>query len=128
MASKSYYLSTSLLDYLLRGVAFSAPAGIYVGLFTTSPTPGGGGVEVSGGGYVRQAATWTPTISGTSSNAGTVTFSPATFPWGTVVAFGLFDAALGGNLLYFAPMNVPRNIQLNDQIMYPAGQLVVTET
>jgi hypothetical protein len=128
MASKSYYLSTSLLDFLLRRVAFTAPVGIYVGLFTTIPTPGSGGVEVSGGGYVRQAATWNPAVNGTSSNAALVTFSPATFPWGTVVAFGLFDAASGGNLLYFAPMNAPRTIQLNDQILYPAGQLVVTET
>lgn len=125
---KTYYLSTTFLDFLLRGVSFASPLSIYVALFTTSPTVAGGGVEVSGGGYVRQGCTWAPTVNGATTNTSPVIFPVATANWGTVVAFGLYDAGLGGNLLYFAPLNASRTVQINDQIQYPAGQLVVTET
>jgi len=88
---------------------------VYVGLFTTAPTSDAGvtgAVEVTGGAYARVAtsgATWaTPTASsgsepavtaGFTTNAATITFPTSTASWGTVVAFGLFDASTGGNLL-----------------------------
>jgi hypothetical protein len=90
-----------------QAAIFSEPTA-YIALFTTAPTDdtGTGAVEVSGGSYARVAtssATWNSASTGTDpttlSNAQTITFATAGASWGTVVAFGLYDAATGGNLL-----------------------------
>lgn len=125
---KSTYLSTSLVDLVLRGTVFNPPAGIYLALFTVAPTLSTAGTEVTGAGYQRVATTWAATVNGQTSNASVLTFPVATAAWGTVVAYGLYDASSGGHLLYFAPLNASRTVQINDQVQYPVGQLVVNES
>lgn len=99
---------------------FAAPTA-YVALFTTAPTDdtGTGAIEPPGGGYARVATTagtsgtWgaasTTTDPTTITNNGTggaaITFPTATASWGNVVAFGLYDAATGGNLLAWDWLN-----------------------
>ncbi len=124
---KTYYLSDNFVNLALRGTSFSPPSAIYVALYTTSPTLAGGGVEVSGGSYTRQSATWVVSSNGQTSNDSDITFPIATALWGTVTSFGLLDSLSGGNLLYFTPLNAPRVVQINDQVMFPTGQLVVIE-
>lgn len=105
--SFSDYTEAKLLDYLFSGAAFTPPATLYVALYTTQPTDAGGGVEVTGGAYARVAVTNNntnfPAATGTSptvKNNGTVfTFTTATANWGTVTAWGLFDASSAGNLI-----------------------------
>jgi hypothetical protein len=84
---------------------FSLPTA-YVGLFTAVGTDAGTGfTEPSGGGYARvatAAADWnTATGSAPSSisNANPINFPTATANWGTIIGFGLYDAASAGNLL-----------------------------
>lgn len=125
---KSTFLDDSFMNHVLRGVAYPTPAAVYLALYTTSPTPAGGGVEVSGGSYSRQATTWSVPASGVSNNTADVVFAVASADWGVVTSFGLMDALVGGNLLYFANLNAPRNVQTNDQVSFPTGQLVVTES
>ncbi len=80
----------------------------YVGLFTAVPTEAGGGTEVVGGSYARQAyqpgdANWTAaTAQGDASSKVAITFPAPTGNWGTVVAIGIFDRATAGNLLWWA--------------------------
>jgi hypothetical protein len=124
---KSYYLSNSILDSVLRGQAFTPPPAAYVALFTTMPTAGGGGVEVSGGSYARQIGAFTVPVNGQSVSASDIVFPLATAPWGIVLGYGLYDASMGGNLLYFNTLSTSRNVLLNDQIRFPAGQLVGSE-
>ena len=124
---KTYYLDGALINAALRMVPYTSPAASYVALFTTSPTQSGGGLEVTSGGYSRQTAVWTAPVTGQSSNFADINFPVATIAWGTVVAFGLFDAPTAGNLLYYAPMNAPLPVQINDQVKFPAGQLQVIE-
>jgi hypothetical protein len=136
MAGKSNYLSAAMLNAVLRNTAYSSPATVYVGLFSTAPTDnsGAGSVEISGGGYARQAATFgAPSV--TSGNAGeqvansaTLTFGPATgADWPTAVAFGVFDAVTSGHLLYWAALTVNKTIQQGDSGSFSAGALTVTE-
>jgi hypothetical protein len=124
---KSYYLDGNILNAVLRGIPYTSPVASYVALFTTSPTRAGGGVEVSGGSYARRPATWTAPSSGMSSNASDLEFPVASALWGTVTSYGLYDASVGGNLLYFADLNAPRLVQINDQMKFPTGQLQVIE-
>jgi hypothetical protein len=104
--SKSDFLELELLDHVLGNAAYTAPGTIHVALFTAAPTDAGGGTEVTGGSYARVAvtnnATNFPAASGGLKQNGTaITFPQATADWGTIVAFGLFDASTSGNLLYW---------------------------
>jgi len=47
--SKSDYLEGKVLDHLLGRTTYTAPATVYVALYTSAPTDSGGGTEVSGG-------------------------------------------------------------------------------
>lgn len=103
----SNYFEAALLNHVLRSTAFSAPATLYVALYTAAPSDTGGGTEVSGGSYARAAITsgtanWSaPTTAGISDNANQISFPQATANWGNVVAIGIFDAATAGNLLWY---------------------------
>lgn len=124
---KSYYLDNNFLNAALRGIAFTPSSTIYVALYTNPPTANGGGTEVTGAGYARQAVTFGTPTNGQTSNATDVIFPVAMAAWGNVSAFGLFNAVTGGNLLYFNNLSVPRLISLTDQVRFPAGQLIVSE-
>jgi hypothetical protein len=125
---KSTFLVNGFLNATLRGIAFTSPLGIYVALYTTSPTISGGGVEVSGGSYARQAAVFGAPSGGQCGNMADVTFPIASADWGTIVAYGLFDALTSGNLLYYSVMSSPRTVVTNDQVRFTTGQLVVIES
>ena len=136
-------LENALIDLLLRGQAY-APAGIYVGLFTTAPTDAAPGTEPAGGGYARANAgraltAWTATQGGTagvssgtggqSGNAADVVFPSPSGAWGTVTHFGLFDAASGGACLFAAALDAPKTINAGDGApKFVAGALTVTLT
>lgn len=124
--AKSYYLDNAMLNAVLLGVAYTSPTQILVGLFTASPGPGGGGSEVAGGGYARTAATFASPSNGVLTNNASVTFPQATAPWGTIVAFALFDNT--GNLLWYGNLTASKTINTGDQLTFAAGGLTVTET
>ena len=124
---KTYYWAGNVINAGLRGVPYTPPTGSYVALYTASPTPAGGGVEVVGGGYSRQQAVWTAPVNGQSTNVADLVFPVASTSWGTIVAYGLVDAGLSGHLLYFAPLNAPQLVQINDQVKFPTGQMQVLE-
>ena len=137
MAGKSQYLENALLNWM-KGSAFpSAPAIVYVALFTTAPTndAGASAVEVTGGSYARAAITtstgWSsisgaPSAPGQISNSGTVTFATPTANWGVVVAIGIYDALTVGNLLYW---NGITSQTINSGVIasFSAGNLVISD-
>lgn len=125
--SKSNYLETALLNHVLRNTAYTSPTTVYLALYTVAPTETGGGTEVTGGGYARQSVTFSAPAPDSCSNTTDVTFPIATGNWGTVVAFGVFDAASGGNMLYYNTLTAPRDIFTSDQLRFPSGQLIVSE-
>lgn len=146
MAALSNYLENKIIDALLRGQAFSFPTSVYVGLFTVAPSDAGGGTEVSGGGYARKIATadgaagpmdltdWKSTqndnlastgTTGQSTNSGAITFpAPSGANWGSIVAFGVFDAPTGGNLLFYGNLGTPKTVNDGDAApSFAAGAL-----
>lgn len=133
--SKSNYLETALLNHVYGGGDYTRPATVYIALFTAAPTDAGGGTEVTGGSYVRKAVTNNATnfpaaVSGAPSsktNGTTISFVAATASWGTVVAFGIFDAVSGGNLMNWGDLAVSKLIDVDDIAEFPAGTLVITE-
>lgn len=125
---KSYYADNTTLNLFLRNTPFSPPILTYLALFTVSPTPAGGGTEVAGNGYARQVVTFGTPNNGSCSNVATVAFPVDVIAdWGTITSYGAFDAITGGNLLYFNNLSSSRYVAVNDQIVFPAGQLIATE-
>ena len=125
--SKSDYLELALLNHVLRATALASPAAVYVALYTVAPSDAGGGTEVSGGAYARQAATFAAPAVGATSNSVAILFPVATAGWGTVTSFGIFDALSGGNLLYWGTLAVNQLVPLGEQVRFAVGELDVTE-
>jgi len=123
--SFSNYLETEILDHVFGGNAYTAPATLYLALFTTDNTDTGGGTEVSGGAYARQSVAFT--VSGnTASNSADVEFPTATANYGTVVAVAVMDASTGGNQLAYAGLSSDKTIETGDVFRVPAGDLDIT--
>ncbi len=106
MSGLSDYSAQNFLNYIVGKTAVPTLPTAYLALFTAVGTDANTGfTEVSGGSYARQStsgATWNAasgSAPSTDSNAAAITFPTATASWGTVIAFGLFDALTVGNLL-----------------------------
>jgi hypothetical protein len=143
MSAMSDYLENKLVDHIFRGTSFTAPTTLYVALFTAAPSDSGGGTEVSGGAYARVALTcnqtnWTQTQGGTGSassgtsgltaNAVDITFpAPSGANWGTIVAFGIFDASTSGNLIVWGNLSASKTVNDSDAApKFLAGALDIT--
>ena len=127
MASEqSTYLQNAVINATLRNTAFTSPTAVYVGLFTTTLTAGGVGTEVSGGAYARQASTFGAPSSGVAVSNADVTFPQATVAWGVVTTMGIYDAATGGNLLYFTPLDISKDIQIGDVFKIASGNITAS--
>jgi hypothetical protein len=106
MTGVTNYSADALLEWLTGKTAMPSKPTSYVALFTVVGTDAGTGfTEVSGGSYARVATAgsdWNAasgTAPSTISNANTITFPAATADWGTIIAWGLYDASSSGNLL-----------------------------
>jgi len=132
MAGKSDYLENEILDHILGGADWPRPSPVHIALYTVAPTDAGGGTEVTGGSYTRASVTNNPTnfpaaSGGAKANGTAITFPAATADWGTIVAFGIFDAGSGGNLLYWGPITPNRVIPNGATAAFAIGDLDITE-
>lgn len=142
MSNMTDFLENRIVDWLLRGQAYTPPTTVHIGLFTVAAGDAGGQTEVTGGSYARaavsatlanfagtQSAGSTTASTGTSgqtSNNNVVNFPTPTADWGTVVGIGIFDAASGGNLLFYAPLAANKTINNGDAVSFAAGALTIT--
>lgn len=132
MSGFSDYLENTLLSTSLRGSAYTGGA-VYVALFKADPTDAGTGAELTDSAYQRQRAHqttisdgFTAPANGSSSNTRNIVF-PAIFDTQvTVTHWAIFDAQLGGNMLFHAPMTNPKTLDPSDVLSFPIGALTVT--
>jgi hypothetical protein len=126
MAEISNFLENAIINATLRNTAYTSPAAVYVGLYTSDPGEGNTGTEVSGGSYARTAVTFGAPSNGVSTNSASVTFPTATGTWGTVTHIGILDATTSGNLLYYTPLDASKSIASGDVFTISTGNLSVT--
>jgi hypothetical protein len=126
MAEFTDYLEAKLLDHVLRNDSYNSPTTAYIGLFTASPNDAGGGTEVSGGSYARQAASFSAASGGATTTDADITFPQATGDWGTVVAVGVHDALTSGNLLMYTDLTTSKTIDTGDILKIATGSLTVS--
>jgi hypothetical protein len=138
--SKSDYMENKVLD-IVGGVTFTAPATVYLALYTgaaptdasTGTTPGGSTVEVSGGNYARAAVTnnatnWPAASGGSKSNGTAITFATPSANWGSIVGWAIVDALTNGNILYKGALTTPKTVNNGDPApSFAIGAIVLTE-
>ena len=123
--SFSNYLETELLDHVFANNAYTSPTTVYVSLHTANPDEDASGAEVSGGGYVRQAGSFT--VSGdTATTSAAVEYPTATANYGTVTHVGIWDASTAGNMLAYAALTASKTISTGDVFRIPTGDLDIT--
>lgn len=126
--SFSDYLEDKVLKHVFTNTAYTAPTTLYVALFTVAPSDSGGGTEVSGTAYARQAMTFT--VSGTNPtqavNNAAVEFPTAGSAWGTIVAAAVFDASSAGNMLAWADLTSNKTIASGDVFRFPSSSFTIT--
>lgn len=123
--SLSNTFETDVLEWLFTNTSVTRPTAWYIGLFTTDPTDAGTGTEVSGGSYVREAATFSVT-GDTATTTGAVEWPTATADWGTITHVGIYDASTAGNLIAYAALTASKTINTDDVFRIPAGELDIT--
>ena len=129
MSSFSDALENNVLDHYFRNQASIGTATVYVALYTADPSDAGGGTELSGNGYARQAVTFGAASGGVISNSGDLTFGPnTTSDWGTVVAAGVFTLSSGGTLLAWTGLTVDKPVAVGDSATIATGALSITLT
>lgn len=127
-------LADDILNWV-KGTTFTAaPANLYVGLFSTTPTANtGSGTEISGSSYARQAvasSAWSAisqnadTIHDQISNSNAITFPAVTTSGYTVVGVGVWDAATAGNLLWYQAVT-SQAVAVGNQYQIASGQLTL---
>lgn len=116
---------TNVLTWTFTNSAVTRPTAWYLGLFTVAPGEGGGGTEVSGGSYAREAVTFS--VSGdTATNTAALEFAVATADWGTITHVAVFDASTGGTQIAYAALTTSKTIATGDVLRVPAGDLDIT--
>lgn len=124
MSDLSNFLENELYDHVVRNAAYTAPATVYLALFTAvTDAEAGTGTEVSAGGYARQAAAFGAPTNVAGSNSGAITFGPLSGS-GTVTHAALFDASSAGNAMTAIKALVASKTWADgDSIQFPAGDV-----
>lgn len=126
--SKTDYLENVVLNWI-KGTPTTPPSTLYVALFSTATTDGGGGTELSGSGYARQVITFGSISGGQILNSNQVSFPVNSGPgsWAQATHWAIFDASSGGNMLRHAPLAVAKTIAVGEQATFPIGSLLLSE-
>lgn len=123
--SLSNIFETTTLNWLFTATSVTRPTAWYIALYTVAPTDSGGGTEISGYAYVREAVAMSVT-GDNATNTGAIEWPTATGTWGTIVAVGVFDALAAGNLIAYGNLTVSKTITSGDVFRIPAGDLDIT--
>ncbi|HEY2419119.1 MAG TPA: hypothetical protein VGH84_14440 [Steroidobacteraceae bacterium] len=138
--SATLFTEQQVLGHTLRFAPMTVPAGTFMALCAVAPPPTAavGGIEVTGGGYVRLAAVFAlaTTPPNIAANTATLEFPAATTNWGGLGFFEIWSALSGGNRLYWGPLVDPvdgitpitRTVLSGDIVRFSAGLITVQAT
>lgn len=120
------FLDNKVLDHVLGTTSYTAPANVYIGLFTSATNAAGGGTECTGGSYSRKSMSFDAAAAGAVDNPSAVEFSTATGIWGTITHTAVFDSVSGGNMLAQTALTASKAIGVGDVFRFQAGDFDVT--
>ena len=120
MSALSNHAEALLLKWLMTDETATRPTAWYVALYSAAPSDAGGGTELSGSGYARQAVDFG---TGGSTSQADVTFTASGGNWAEATHIGIFDASTSGNLLWHGALTAPKQIDDGDSIVFGAGDI-----
>lgn len=126
MSAATDYLENKLLDHVLRNVAYTSPATVYLALYTTATSDAGGGTEVTGGSYARQAVAFDAAAAGATQNTAIETFT--NMPACTVTHWAIHDHVSAGNMLYHGAVSASKTYLAGEDATVAVGALDITAT
>lgn len=128
MSQLADYAEKACLDWLMGGATPVRPSARYLALFTSATTDAGGGTEMSGGGYARQAITLGATTlgGGNCTNTNALAFAIAGLDPAAFTHAAVFDASTGGNMLLHGPLTAAKDLGDGDILEFLAGTLIFT--
>ena len=124
MSEFSDYMENKVIN-AMRGIRLNIGV-LYAALQTVNPTDVGGGTEVTGNNYGRIVVPISAPSTGASSNPADAAYNTATAGWGTINAYGLFDAQTSGNLIMWTPLTTPKAINTGDTAKFNTGDIDIT--
>ena len=126
-------IDNAILNHFTGKSSWTAPAAIYAGLSSTTPTKGGGNVtEPSSGSYARveiTAAQFDSAASSATTTNADKSFPTATADWlsgADLTHLVLYDAASAGNFLGFKAPSAPKPGTNGDTAKIRAGDLDIS--
>ena len=124
--SKSNYLESKVLRHVINAAAYTAPATLYLALYSSDPTEADTGTELTGGtpAYARKSIAWGTEANGTVANSGSVSMD---VPTSTITHYGIRDASTAGNLLYYGAFDVPIAGVSGTPLVFAVGDITLTE-
>ena len=126
MSALSDYAETLIANFIANTQTATRPTAWHLAIFTAAPSDAGGGTELSGNGYARQAITFGAASSGVTSNTSTHTFTASGGNWGSCTHFGIFDASTAGNLLWHGALTTSRTINDGESLTVAAAAFTLT--
>lgn len=140
----SNYLESGLINFLLRGNTnnFARPLSLYLALCSNVPDDTSTGNTLpelpNTGSYARLSigvpanGTWTEITqtgagSGLTQNVSAFTFAQATADWGYASGVAICDSGVygAGNVWFWGPLAVARDIKSGDTFQYAAGNFQI---
>ena len=119
------YLENKVLDGTLKATTYTAPANVYMSLYSTVNTSTTPGTELTGNGYSRQSVVFNTATAGISTGNANVTFSATGNTWPAVVSAAIMDANTSGNMLYYATIT-PKVVAAGDTLVFDGANIVIT--
>ena len=105
------------------------PANYYIGLTATEPSISGenkGEPSMSGTGYSRVLlSSLSEPADGVIKNTAVISFDESITDWGIMTHYTVYDAQTGGNLLFYGPLSLIRNVEPNTVITIRTGELSI---
>ena len=128
MAALSDHAEKLILDWMMTAGTATRPTAWYVALYTAAPSDAGGGTELTGSGYAREAVAFAAATSGTgtTSNTGVVIFTADGGDWGSVTHMGIHDASSGGNLIWHGALAAAKTVADGDTLEFAVGNIDLT--
>lgn len=121
--SMTDYLENKVLDGTVKATTYTAPANVYMALYSVAPSDSATGTELVGNGYSRQLITFgTAAANGSISNTANVAFTASGNAW-SVKGHAITDASSAGNILYWSTTN--KAVGAGETYTYATGKITI---
>jgi hypothetical protein len=124
MSHMTDYLENAIANAVVGGTNYTAPANVYVALYSVAPTESTSGTEVTGNGYSRKEVTFS-VANGVATSTGNITFSASAGNSFTANAVAVVDASTSGNILFTRGVNT-LTAEDGINIVFETGDITIT--